>query len=231
MLFSSVIDPEALALLPDEADDLRSRDGLISFLRGVIANGVVLYDSQAAMLKAISSKADESGRRDSQLSGLLTEVLKTFTVRLPGEAGIRHETEPLKTLRAAFERGKADCLLTRRPVAVPSAGCVAPEHYLRSNFEESRRAAAEHALQLDRMSDPERDKLLERIFKYATWVRIFDKQIGRMSNVRRFRDGIEWFLRGWQRHRLFPPTSWRFIRRPPVLTQVMEYGIGENGLR
>jgi len=203
MLFSSVIDPEALNPLPNESANLRARDGLIFFLRGVIANGIVFDDSRTRMLELVAKKVDEAGRRDTQLGALFTEVLKLYKVRLPVPNGFPLEAEGANALKATCDFGKADCLLSRRSVALASKCLVAPEDYSLSSFEDDRRAASEHAVSLDRMSEKEREKFLERIFKHARWIRIYDKQIGRSQDVRHFRDGIAWLLKGRQRHGLF----------------------------
>jgi len=77
--------------------------------------------------------------------------------------------------------------------------------YQRSSLEEKRHWYMDSMLNFDKLTPSQFEEAITRVTRFSRWVRFFDKQIGKGSNISNFRRGIERVLAIWKENAHFPP--------------------------
>lgn len=206
MLVTALVDPSALEpkYMQDEAYKIQV-DG---FLAGILQNGLLISDRDGILLNRMGSKIKMLSRAQ-KIQIRFEEVLKN-----KGRWIVKYKfpTTSQNTNKICYE------LERHRPPDVIIAGpdylrefqsscseskVITFEEYSSSEFEEQRTQYMTALQPLHELEFDECKELFIRVVKFAKFLRIYDKQIGKGRNLPGFRRGIHFILRLWQNHGYF----------------------------
>ena len=218
MLMTAVVLPEAFAAthFADPSYHLNTE----MFLRGIESNGLILVDAEERLYRELCDTVDPLAQlgKGKNTHALFEELLKKrrqkvlrFVKTCCSVNGSR-STADVATQVAGH--CVADALLVD-PVShltVASSGpagtAVIPvPDYSSSPVEAERRRCCEKLPPVDQVPAGSFDDLIMRSSRYSRWLRLFDKQIGKGSNLSHFRRGIDRILRLWTTAAHFPRTE------------------------
>ena len=197
------------------------RDQVVLFFRSLQSNAVLLIDPEGSLLEDI----------EAAIKQLSIKFRQDLEIRV---AELRKSLREKRRCRAVVKLCRSHCNAARSqpPVqrclsvalasipdavfvpdggdeylSVRNAGLVAVRmsEYSRSDFEVLRRRYMEDLPPVDQLAPHDFDELIIRATKYSTWLRVFDKQIGKGKNVSNFRRGVERILKVWATHAHFFP--------------------------
>lgn len=205
MLMSAVLQPEALA--QPHFDTPGYRDQVEMLLRGIQSNGVLLVDSDKALLSALSACAEGLGTKAGQQIRIrLEELRKPGCGRVVITRCRCNATMPAcDAAIMVHEAGFSDALVVDPDTAVRLEtgvgahveGLLPITSYISSSFETTRHAYLEQQPPLDKMGRAAFESQMIRLTRFAKRLRFYDKQIGAANNLSGFRRGMEQILTLW----------------------------------
>ena len=77
--------------------------------------------------------------------------------------------------------------------------------YSWSEFEEKRKKFMEDLPAIDELDSKELAEIIIRVTRFSTWIRVYDKQIGKGNNLSNFQRGIEFIIQQWLENAHYPP--------------------------
>ena len=197
------------------------RDQVALFFRGLQANAVLLLDPGASLLDDIDSNvAQLSIKFRQELEIRLAELRKSLrekkrrrnVVKLDAaKCNTASNQSPLKRcVQVATSVSPDAVFLPDDEIAdLSQSGTPLPlvrmTEYSRSDYEERRRYFMEDLPPIDQRPREEFDALIIRGTRLSVWVRIYDKQIGKGSNLSNFRRGVKYIHDLWVANAHFHP--------------------------
>ena len=206
MIVTAILDPSALdqKYLNDKAYLIQARQ----FLSEIWTNGLLISDREnvlvCEMIRKVISKSS-----DTDLRILIEEIVKNKRQRIV----------LYKALTSSQDVQKICCELEHhRPPDVVVAG---PDHvrdlqnccseskvitfseYSGSEFEREIKKYQNWLPPIHELSYTEREDLFVRVVRFAKYIRIYDKQIGKGGNMKGFLKGLGFILALWEEHGYF----------------------------
>ncbi len=180
------------------------------FLRGVDTNGLILLDAQERLYQALCDTVEPLARlgKGKNTHALFEELLKKRRqkiVRFVKTCCTLNGNPSLTDAASVVARQcNADAVLVD-PANRSSVGAAVPSDlpvisipdFISSPVENERRRFCERLPSVDQMAPGEFDALIQRSTRFSRWLRFFDKQVGKGSNLSRFRRGIGKILSLW----------------------------------
>lgn len=214
MLVSFIIDPDVFS---ETYFDLPLYHVHLEFLlKGIRANGLVLVDKDNRMYEALVDAVEQlaSAKKGQHVHILFEELVKRkrewklelfvqTNCRLPGA----EHSDPLEVLGQACHASAIIVSERRRTAQVAPKLTPEPTYaaeYLQSSVEETRRRAHEDLPYLDKMIGSDFDKLIIDTTRYSRWLRFYDKQIGKATNLAAFKQGVSALIELWVKNCHFP---------------------------
>lgn len=210
MIVSAVADPTAFG--PSGIVDELAKREAIAFLKGIIANGVLLDGPTKDLLRlALSEVSKLSTKMGQRIELLLVEISKQhkkFVVTCDQPRWHRETTNTItdKCLALAAIL-KADVVVTQSEnVAVVKAAvgtstevCLL-SNCSESNFEALRGRIVQIQKPMDELSPAEVEEFVGRALKFASTVRFFDyRMIGSRNRTSKYVAGIKFFVAIWEK--------------------------------
>lgn len=212
MIVSAVADPTAFG--PSGITDELAKREAISFLNGIIANGVLLDEPTKELLRlALGEVSRLSTNMGQRIELLLVEIRKQhkkFVVTCD-QTRWQQQTTSASTIpekcAAVAATLKADVIVTQPThlVAVQTAIGAAVEVCLltdtsQSSYETSRIRLIQIHKPLDELSLAEVEEFVGRALKYASTIRFFDyRMIGSVRRTANYVAGIQFFVSVWEK--------------------------------
>lgn len=149
MLMSTVIDPSTFE--SDRLCDARYRDQVITFLRGVQENTLILVDRDMVLFEQLKTMIQQQGPiKSTKVATLLTELIKPGSnriVRTPARCmATVANSDSLALMKTVRDKSVADSVIihsTRVPLAcaigLEKHSITSLDEYTGSDFEERRR--------------------------------------------------------------------------------------------
>ena len=216
------------------------RDQVALFFRGLQGNAVLLLDPTASLLDEIESTVGNlSIKYRQELEIRIAELRKSLrekrrcrmVVKLSAtKCNTASNQTPLQRCSSVALAASADAVFLPEYeiAALGASGLVLPTarmaEYSRTEFEERRRYFMEDLPPIDQLAPEAFDDLIVRATRFSVWIRVYDKQIGKGSNVSNFRRGLERILDLWLANAHFHP------QRVEIITAESEHlDEGESG--
>ena len=206
MLAYLALDP-ALFAAHNFVNDARYASDLERVLRSVHHGGCVVVDPEHTLLRAILAQIGAIPQPFRQRIQILFEELN---IGRRGKARIvtcsSHVTN--KTTHTGIlcdlvvncsidgVACDTDTYAELSVAGAPAAKCSTPAQFELSEFE-NRRTEYLETLALNRLSEDEANDRMQRIFRFARVLRVFDRQIGQANNNVGFRDGLDYLFEQW----------------------------------
>ncbi len=214
MIMTAILDPSALdqKLLNNDRAYLTQTEGL---LWGIVEdqNILLILDQKKVLLKEIQHRVDvlqksNALRNRQRLQILLAELLKSkkkrfveYKTRVSGSnvletcCELERDQPPDAVITSKYHRTEFSKKLCASELIVLS-------EYLESRFEEKRKKYLA-SLPVHLLAPDERDELFIRTVRHASYLYVYDKQIGpntdlRVSNLPQFYRGIAYLLNLWK---------------------------------
>lgn len=215
MLMTAVVLPEAFAEahFADPAYHLNTE----MLLRAIDSNGLVLLDAEERLYQALCDTVEPLAKlgKGKNTHALFEELLKKRrqkVVRFVKTCCSVAGNFPAADLAIRVAGHCAAHAIVVDPVNHPSIAGSAPPgvpvitvpDYINSPVENERRRCYERLPCVDQLAPGEFDALIGHCTRYSRWLRVFDKQIGKGTNLSHFRRGIEKVLRLWLAAAHFP---------------------------
>jgi hypothetical protein len=201
------------------------------FFRGLEGNSLLLVDEDARLIDEIDDLVGSLPIKFRQeLVIRLTELRKHLRSKRSRQWGVRCSSEVCRTAntQSTLQLCKMICAATSPDAflvsdeiyqKLDSGACrfklVRMAEYLQSKFEKRRHSFMESLRPLDQMDPGEFDDLIVRCTKFSVWLRFFDKQIGKGTNLSNFRRGIEHIVKLWIHNAHFPANEIEIITAEP----------------
>ncbi len=187
------------------------------FLRGIDSNGLILIDAEERLYNELCDAVEPLAGlgKGKNTHALFEELLKKRRQKVLRfvKTSCPIEGSPSTATVATQVVGHcgADALLVdpvSHPIlasGVPPVTVVIPvTDYHNSPFESERRRCTERLPPVDQMTSDKFDDLIQRCTRYSRWLRLYDKQIGKGTNLSHFHRGIARILRLWVNAAHFP---------------------------
>jgi hypothetical protein len=210
MIMSSVVDPSSFNVSCFKTPGYRNQAE--SFFRGIWDNGVLVVDGDAYLQdKLIEKIKNLPSKVGQQLLIRITDLLmeKNKKVVRLNNLGLPKK-DLLELAYNVKTEGRADGLvLSDRGLArLQGKGAKDPSliplsDYSNSEYEARRHHSMDGMRTIDQMPGSEVEKLIGRAIKYSRWLRFYDKQIGKGTNLPGFRRGISLILDIWKKDGYF----------------------------
>jgi hypothetical protein len=205
MLMSIVVQPEAFASGHFEARSYRDQAEML--LRGMQSNGVLLVDSDKALLRALKEQIEALGTKcGQQIKVRFEELQKSGRSRVVVTRCRLNTSMPsFEASRMVYESVNADALVVDAVAGqqLRVGGGPDPEgltpmgSYTSSVCETTRHAFLEELPSLDKMGVEVFSDHIVRLTRFSKRLRFYDKQIGTGNNLTGFRRGIGKILSLW----------------------------------
>lgn len=215
MLMTAVVLPDAFAAthFADPSYHLNTE----MFLRGIDSNGLILVDAEERLYHELCDTVDPLAQlgKGKNTHALFEELLKKRRQKIlrfvKTCCSVNGSPPTADVATQVVQRCRADTLLVD-PVSHPAlASCgsagttvIPVPDYGSSPVEAERRRCCEKLPPVDQLPAGSFDDLMMRCARYSRWLRLFDKQIGKGSNLSHFRRGIDKILRLWLNAAHFP---------------------------
>ena len=212
MLVSVVLDPSAFdASYFDPLYTIQAVD----FLKGIERNGLLIVDSENRLRDALLKKVEILPIKARQRLRILVEelLLKKRSRRViacfvppdyPPSTNLLNLAYSLKTFTKADALIVANESLERlKSDQRHSENIILLSEYRDSNFEKERQRYYDGLEPIDTLSESEVEDAIIRSIRFSTWLRFYDKQIGKGTSTRGFLEGIEYVLSLWREHGVF----------------------------
>ena len=212
MLVSAVLDPSAFnASCFDALYSIHALD----LLKGIERNGLLIVDSENrlrdTLIKQIRSVPIKYRQR---LQILVEEILLKKRSKRVIACFVSSNYEPSRDLLdLAYylqTSTEADALIVgneslERLKSDQRHGenIILLSEYRDSNFEKERQRYYDGLEPIDTLSESEVEDAIIRSIRFSTWLRFYDKQIGKGTSTRNFLEGIEYVLSLWREHGVF----------------------------
>ena len=209
MIVSAVIDPSAFGPL-SIVDELAKREA-IAFFQGIVQNGVVIDLPRKELLRRAMEEASKLGTGiGERIVGLLTELRnqhKKFVVCCTtDESPLAEPQNASATCCSLAASMQVDAILTtatgreQMEATNATAEFVLITEVSESRYEALRRRMLRVEVPLDQLPADEVEERLGRALKHAPTLELFDyRMVASPSRVRKFRDGIVYLIRIWER--------------------------------
>lgn len=214
MLVSAVVDPSAFDKEYFEESDKSYKIHAEDLLRGFEENGLLLFDSEGilrkALIKQIKSLPDPVGQ---QLQLVLAELLKNKSKRFVTCCVSLNDTlsgDLLKLVCCVKKTAKADVLIAspQSLETLISEGknveeIVPLSGYRDSDFEKYRQRYHGGLGSIDTLPKSEVKEMIIRTVRFTKCLKFYDRHIGLRSNTCHFWAGIKYILCLWHKHGFF----------------------------
>ena len=186
------------------------RDNLVTFLRGILANGVLVAPKARQFARAIQKELQTVPIKYRQkVEMLFAEILKQqkrVMVSFPTETTENSE-QKAATIQTAIQ-AQVDALVATEPKfssyeVTDGVKFLNIEDYSISDFEETRQHFLTGNTFLDDLEPAEAEEIFIRVVKYARSLRFYDRYLGKKGGLYRFRKGIDFVLKLWQHYGAF----------------------------
>jgi len=213
MLMSAVIDPDVI--LEKYFTKGGYSEQVKLFLRGIQSNGIILIDPTENIIKQLEKRIlSLSIKYRQSILIYFEEILKNrkrILVKCKRSPGMFSTSLPLTLIAYNVkQKGNADCLFTTEDAInkykdkFSRDNSIAPlSTYFDSKYEKMRFRLKDSLPSIDLLDVCDVEDIVIRITKYSKWLRIFDKQIGRGSNIGAFLKGIDFILKIWENNAYF----------------------------
>lgn len=215
MIVSAIADPSVFGPAT-VVDELTARE-VVAFLRGIIQNGVLLCDPSRQMVRDAMAQTDALGQQPGgtqkaqRISLLLLEIYKhhkKFIVSC--EQSVWAATKPsnvIEQIVVLHRHLKSDAILASlnhhamiRQALSAHPELIGPADTTISRYESTRLRIATPTKPLDEMTSAEVEEYIGRAVKYCPVVRFYDyRMVARAQRTTKFRDGIHFVIRIWQK--------------------------------
>ncbi len=227
MVMSAVIDPDGFSR--KEFEQAGYQDQVAMLFRGIEENGVILLDLDGQLLVDLEEKVAQLPIKYRQ--DLETRLVEFKKKRNRGKlikcradiCGTSPGQRTSERIKRVASGAKADAVFsTLGHCQTNSAGdqvSICPiSQYISSDFEKQRHSYMSKLESFDESRRRDFDELIIRATRFSVWLRFYDKQIGKGSNVSNFRRGIHHILKLWSENAHFPP-EWVqvFTTQAPII--------------
>jgi hypothetical protein len=205
MLMSIVVQPEAFASGHFESPGYRDQAEMM--LRGMQSNGVLLVDSDRALLRALRDQIEALGTKcGQQIKVRFEELQKSGRSRVVvTQCRFNPSMPSYEASRMVYESVHADALVVdpvagqqlRVGIGADPQGLTPMGSYISSVCETTRHAYLEGLPSLDKMGGEVFSDHIARVARFSKRLRFYDKQIGTGNNLPGFRRGIGKILSLW----------------------------------
>ena len=215
MLVSTVVLPESFSV--GHFADPTYHLNMEVLLRGIDTNGIILVDAEETLYQQMCDHVEPLANhgKGKTTHALFEELLKKHRQKIvrfvKTECSFNSNCKPSEVAASIATQCKADSLLTdgshyaELSSATGSSVQVIPiTEYIGSRIEADRRRFVESLPPLDGMAAGEFEKLIVEATRFSRWLRFYDKQIGKGTNLGRFRKGLEKILQLWVADAHFP---------------------------
>lgn len=214
MLMTAVVLPDAFAAshFADPAYHLNTE----MFLRGIDSNGLILVDAEERLYHELCDTVNLLAQigKGKNTHALFEELLKKRRQKVQKFVTTRCSVSSSRSTGDVAAQVTRQCCvdaLLVDPVSHPafstsgSSTTVIPvPDYASSPVEAERRRQCERLPPADQMAAGEFDSLIVQATRYSRWLRFYDKQIGKGTNLSHFRRGMERILGLWLGAAHFP---------------------------
>jgi hypothetical protein len=217
MLISIVILPEAFSV--EHFSKPQYQDNMQILLEGIQTNGLILVDKEDRLFKELCDKVlslAENGKYQKIVIHF-EELVKKQRARKIRFVKTNISSKPALQLSEVAARIAIDCkgcsLLTDpnttyHSTVIQTTGGKVPVipilNYIPSNIEAERKKYLNGLPSLDMMEIGQFDKLIIDATRFSRSLKFYDKQIGKGTNLSRFRLGIKKILQLWVKNAYFP---------------------------
>jgi hypothetical protein len=215
MLMTAVVLPDAFRASQFSAPGYHLNAEV--FMKGINSNGVILVDSNERLYSELCDAVESlapigKGKNTHALFEELLKKRRQKIVRFVRTTCPSSRQSPCAEIaHAVASTCRPDALITGSNPdhalvsdSTPVTRIIPIPDYIGSDFEEERRRFHENLRPSDQMKYGEFDELIIRSTRYSRWLRLYDKQIGKGTNLSHFRRGIERILRLWVDYSHFP---------------------------
>lgn len=210
MIVSAVADPSAFG--PEGISDELSKREAISFLQGIVANGVLLDEPTRELLReALCEVSQLNTKMGQRIQLLLMEIQKQhkkFVVCCDRTRWqqLNPQTISQKCMALATTL-KADVIVTQSTHLGPIQTAVGNgleiiliENASESNFESTRQRLLQIQKPLDELETADIEEFVGRAVKYSPTIRVFDyRMIGSDKRTAKYVAGIMFFISIWEK--------------------------------
>ena len=210
MIVSAVADPTAFG--PNGVNDKLTKREAVSFLQGILDNGVLIDEPTRALLRQAATEALQlSTKLGQDIQMLLGEILKQhkkFVVLCDKHSWNKASSATLSA-QCGFLANHlaADAVLTtgqnQQAISqiVTNSEVILVEDCSDSNYEATRRRIARVESPLDELKLHEIEEIVGRATKYCNVIRFFDfRMVGSKGNAKHYCAGILFFVQIWERN-------------------------------
>ena len=198
-----------------------------SFLRNLFSNSLLLIDHQGCLLDELELKISQLPIKHRQELEIHLESLR-ISLRSKKSRQVIVKCSPERCPISKNQSSDRKCGVLSKNTSVDAVVCGAGDlrslqaeipagllielpDYDDSSVESTRRSWLDGLPPVDQMGDGQFDELIIRVTRYSTWLRFYDKQIGKGTNPSNFRRGIERILQLWVRNCHFVPQTVEII--------------------
>jgi len=206
MIVTAITDPSAL----DQKyfNDQAYRSHAQMFLQGVLKNGLLICDQEYVLLQEMALRISAQ-RKDKKLFTLFEEILKNKRQRIVSYKVPISGSDTQKICRE-LERHLPPDVVIANPDDLQhfrnfcsESQVITFSDYLNSEYEEEREKYFTWIPPLHQLEFHQCKDLFIRIVRFAKYLRIYDKQIGKANNLSGFLRGIRFILQLWNQHGYF----------------------------
>jgi hypothetical protein len=191
------------------------------FLRGIDSNGLILVDGDEKLYHTLCDAVEPLAahgkgktthalfeellkkRRQKCLRFVKTCCVVNGNVSIAGTA-LQVTTFCKPSILLADPPSQPSLASSQLP---PETNLTPVPNYISSSVETERHRCLEKLPPIDLMGSNEFDSLIGQATRYSRWLRFFDKQIGKGTNLSHFRRGLERIIRTWIKSAHFPPNE------------------------
>ncbi len=210
MIVSAVADPTVFG--PTGIVDKYTKREAVSFLQGILDNGVLIDEPTRGLLRqAVTEALTLSTNLGQEIQLLLGEILKQHKklVVLCDKQSWRNANSNGVPAQCGFlaNHFDADAVVTTGQNEQAVSQIVANSEvaligdYSESQFQATRRRLKQIASPLDELTIPEIEELVGRATKYCNVLRFYDfRMVGSKGNAKHYLAGILFFAQIWERN-------------------------------
>lgn len=225
MLTFCVLHPDALE--KSQFEDRHYGQLAKIFLRSLDSNNVLLLDCNDCLLEKMEQNVSQLRIKDRQeIEIRIEELRKMLQSKKARRSIVRCSSERCRTdQRQSVHRqcsiissnARVDAIIcgtgpnAELKTAIPNIPIIELADFSDSQLDRRRREWVDDLPPNDLMKPGLFDELIIRATCYSTWLRLYDKQIGKGTNPSNFRRGIERILRLWIDNCHFVPSSVEII--------------------
>jgi hypothetical protein len=206
MIISTVVDPNAF-----DEKQIKNQDFLlhaVSLLEGLDTNGIMLVDSQERLKNNLIDKINNLPTSKGQwiqiqLAEFLKKRNRIIKCREDGIDKLSNLSIPelickIKNICRVDAAIVSDTDRIRYNHETDKKTLVPISDYRNSELERKRKWLFYGVPPIDQLSNVEFKNIIIRIVKFAKWIKIYDKQIGKGQRTKQWLKAIDFILRCWK---------------------------------